>query len=396
MKLWKLIVLGVVVSVTALTALIWAFAAYETANLSPLSHDPRLTQDKWFEILRNAVTTAAALGVGVTLFLSYRRQLTAEQTQRVAADAQLTAAKAQQTAADALDVANRQHALDQDRRRDAISSNLRERYTKVAEQLGSEHLAVRLAGIYSLAALADDWADAGFPDERQVCINLLCVYYRSNQSQDAEEVRKEISEAISQTILDRLKGPDGGTKYWGGSTIKLTNGGESPVFRDLHLSEAGKLQIWQTRVASHRAIAGAHIGGDMQIIGKFGGSLVLTDVEVVETGSLWMGSGQDDSDTPKSIHFYSAILDGGRITIFTAGADVSFTDCKFQSGSLVAWVGAEGGHLKFSRCTFTSDVFQNVGLSGQSEALVAKNLTFLDCHFPAGVEQPQLFQPTPD
>src|SRR5438094_304555 len=48
-----------------------------------------------------------------------------------------------------------------------------ERYAKAAEQLGSDKAAVRLAGVYALAGLADDW-----PSGRQTCIDVLCAYLR--------------------------------------------------------------------------------------------------------------------------------------------------------------------------------------------------------------------------
>ncbi|MBC9718925.1 hypothetical protein H9Y04_41005 [Streptomyces sp. TRM66268-LWL] len=40
----------------------------------------------------------------------------------------------------------------------ADASQLAERYTTAAEQLGHDQAAVRLAGVYALARLADDWA----------------------------------------------------------------------------------------------------------------------------------------------------------------------------------------------------------------------------------------------
>ncbi|MEV4599478.1 pentapeptide repeat-containing protein [Amycolatopsis sp. NPDC049253] len=48
-----------------------------------------------------------------------------------------------------------------------------ERFAKAAEQIGSNTAAIRLAGVYAMAALADDW-----PEQRQVCIDVLCAYLR--------------------------------------------------------------------------------------------------------------------------------------------------------------------------------------------------------------------------
>lgn len=48
-----------------------------------------------------------------------------------------------------------------------------ERFARATEQLGSEQAAVRVAGVYALAGLADDW-----PAGRQTCVDVLCAYLR--------------------------------------------------------------------------------------------------------------------------------------------------------------------------------------------------------------------------
>jgi hypothetical protein len=48
---------------------------------------------------------------------------------------------------------------------------LNERSTTAAEQLGSDKPAVRLAGVYAMAGLADDWEE-----NRQTCVDVLCAY----------------------------------------------------------------------------------------------------------------------------------------------------------------------------------------------------------------------------
>ena len=51
---------------------------------------------------------------------------------------------------------------------------LNERFATAAEQLGSDKPpAVRLAGVYAMAGLADDW-----PENRQTCVDVLCAYLR--------------------------------------------------------------------------------------------------------------------------------------------------------------------------------------------------------------------------
>ncbi|MBT2511344.1 hypothetical protein J7I98_37125 [Streptomyces sp. ISL-98] len=55
----------------------------------------------------------------------------------------------------------------------ADDNQLAERYTTAADQLGHDEAAVRLAGVYAMARLADDWIE-----QRQVCIDVLCAYLR--------------------------------------------------------------------------------------------------------------------------------------------------------------------------------------------------------------------------
>jgi hypothetical protein len=51
---------------------------------------------------------------------------------------------------------------------------LNERFATAAEQLGSDKpAAVRLAGVYAMAGLADDWEE-----NRQTCVDVLCAYLR--------------------------------------------------------------------------------------------------------------------------------------------------------------------------------------------------------------------------
>jgi hypothetical protein len=51
---------------------------------------------------------------------------------------------------------------------------LNERYATASAQMGSDRPpAVRLAGVYALAGLADDW-----PENRQTCVDVLCAHLR--------------------------------------------------------------------------------------------------------------------------------------------------------------------------------------------------------------------------
>ena len=74
---------------------------------------------------------------------------------------------------------------------------LNERFATAAEQLGSDKPAVRLAGVYAMAGLADDWEE-----NRQTCVDVLCAYlrmpYEPDPGQDAPESQRLAFQAIRE------------------------------------------------------------------------------------------------------------------------------------------------------------------------------------------------------
>lgn len=139
------VLFGTVATTAAGSALLITFARLQ-ASLWVWQDGFFLTGDEWFNAARTTVTLVGIIGLGGAAFLAYRKQVSTELT----------------------------HLLEQ-------SSGLRDRYTTGAEQLGQDSAAIRLAGVYALASLADDWQDFGNPDERQVCIDLLCAYLRTDR-----------------------------------------------------------------------------------------------------------------------------------------------------------------------------------------------------------------------
>jgi uncharacterized protein YjbI with pentapeptide repeats len=63
---------------------------------------------------------------------------------------------------------------------------LNERFATAAEQLGSDKPASRLAGVYAMAGLADDWTG-----NRQTCVDVLCAYLRIPYEPDPGETAPE-------------------------------------------------------------------------------------------------------------------------------------------------------------------------------------------------------------
>src|ERR1700759_1294217 len=112
-----------------------------------------------------------------------------------------------------------QRALDEQRKQldrtleEQRTRTLNERFAGAAEQLGSERPAIRLAGVYAMAGLADDWEE-----NRQTCIDVLCAYLRlpydrapAEEGTKADrldflasrEVRHTVIKVISDHLMDR-------------------------------------------------------------------------------------------------------------------------------------------------------------------------------------------------
>jgi Pentapeptide repeats (9 copies) len=90
---------------------------------------------------------------------------------------------------------------------------LNERFDTVAEQLGSDKsAAVRLAAVYAMAGLADDWQD-----HRQTCVDVLCAYlrmpYEPEPGDDAPvekrlawQASREVRHTVIRVIAAHLNG----------------------------------------------------------------------------------------------------------------------------------------------------------------------------------------------
>src|SRR5215472_15488249 len=88
---------------------------------------------------------------------------------------------------------------------------LNERFATAADQLGSDKPAIRLAGVYAMTGLADDWEE-----NRQTCVEVLCAYlrmpYEPDPGQDAPEperlafgASREVRHTVIRVITAHLK-----------------------------------------------------------------------------------------------------------------------------------------------------------------------------------------------
>lgn len=146
------------------------------------------------------------------------------------------------------------------------------RYTTAAEQIAHDSAAIRLAGVYAIAALADDWMRNGSEGDRQVCIDLLRAYMRTEQDRSASSTpgpEREVRRTILTTINQRRMLPSGDEKSWTSCDCSLSKADLSY----LDLSELSLPGIDLTDAIMHRTrMMGTNLSG-----------AVLTRVRILHT-----------------------------------------------------------------------------------------------------------------
>ena len=125
--------------------------------------EPQLSATTLYDLLKVAFAVAVGIGGVVALVTAYRRQRVAEFAHELAARIEDRADRGEEE--------NQKLAARTEERE--ATRLLNERFATAAGQLGSESPAVRLAGIYAMAGLADNW-----PQRRQTCVDVLCAYLR--------------------------------------------------------------------------------------------------------------------------------------------------------------------------------------------------------------------------
>lgn len=169
--MWVLAVFWLIVAAALISSL---YLAFRTPSLLG-GEQSRAEQDA----LKLSLMCAAAVGTVLAGVYAYRKQQLEEASSRRADDAAL---------------------------------NLR--FTSASDQLGSQSAAVRLAGAYAMASLADDWIE-----QRQMCVNVICAYLRmENEGNDASETR--VREAITSIIRERTQA--GRTQSWSALDYDMT------------------------------------------------------------------------------------------------------------------------------------------------------------------------------
>ncbi|WP_157239216.1 pentapeptide repeat-containing protein [Catenuloplanes japonicus] len=327
-----------------------------------------------FDGLRAVLSLVAGLGAVVALTVAYRRQ--------------------------------RHHETAEQRENTKLFA---ERFAKAAELLGSAQAAVRLSGVYAMAALADDWK-AG----RQTCIDVLCAYIRmpyeppsdtadppsgssdptaQNADRDPREER-QVRHTVIRIIRDRLRPSIDKARAWQGHHFDFTgalfDGGDLTYIdlRDQTLLDFTNATLRGTVDFAHATFS----GGTVAFFGtRFSGGMASFFSATLSAGMLRFGdttlsdAAVDFGYTTISggtVYFGDVTLSGGSVFFGSAeisGGMVSFGRTKF-SGGTVDFSGGKlsgglldfgdavlsGGTVSFRGATFSDGIvgFGNVTLSG--------------------------------
>jgi uncharacterized protein YjbI with pentapeptide repeats len=142
-------------------------------------------------MIEASLAVIGGAGAAVALVVNYRRQQVLEEQNNRAAD---------QEAFDRNEVLARR---DIDRQ-----ETLTKHFSDFTNQLADDRVPVKLAGVYSLFRLADEWKE-----HRQQIIDVLCGYLRLPWPDENEEQATKVEQEVRQTILREMvaRMKEGGT-----------------------------------------------------------------------------------------------------------------------------------------------------------------------------------------
>ncbi|MDQ2815042.1 MAG: pentapeptide repeat-containing protein [Actinomycetota bacterium] len=225
---------------------------------------------------------------------------------------------------------------------------LNERFATAAGQLGDDKPpTVRLAGVYAMADLADDW-----PENRQTCVEVLCGYlrmpYGPDPGQDAPEperlsfrASREVRHTVIRVLTAHLK--DDAAVSWQGLNFDFTGA----VFDGGDFSDAvfsGGTVDFSDAVFSGGTVDFSHA--------RFSGGTVYFSHARFSGGRVDFSHARFSGGT---VYFSHAVFSGGRVDFFRAvfsGGRVAFAasgSFGFPAPSAVF----SGGQVDFSHARFS-------------------------------------------
>lgn len=349
---WKL-TLWVLLAVLVIALLISFFAFVLRNDPFPWNLQQKLSPSELGQVVQASVTTAAALGLGVTLLLSFRRQRTAEETQRTA--------EANHTTTLAL------LQLQQEQHNDARIASLREQQAQASEHLGNSAAAVQLAGVHSMASIIDSWRAGGYTQDVQAGINVLTGYRRMAEFSEKPDVAIAMDAAWS-AVTNRLRDTVPESERWKADID----------FRGITIPAEGVRNLVVDGIIVTFADSSVVLHDDVTVlpaqtvfehtIVKRNGVLDFSGAHLVSSSLVFLGA-----------RFFLGDLRLGLMS--SAGGHLRFTGCKFFMTRVSVPIRKAGTtRITFKDCTFEGGFLSFLG----AESL--DTVQFLNCKFKKDVE----------
>lgn len=360
-------------SITAVAGLVVVMTSVLAVLGFPhLQHTRALPLSQLLDVLKLVLGTVAGVGALFALVMAYRRQRLAEvaddrDQQRALLDAQRAVLEQERA------------LLEQQQAQEDRTRVFNERFGAASAQLGHDEPAVRLAGAYAMAGLADDWEQG-----RQTCIDVLCAFLRLPYAPDpgtnpaegehlgahataraAYLAAREVRHTVIRIIGNHLNGHT--DISWRGHDLDFTDvvfdGGDfrSATFVDAYVSFRrahfvdGVVNFGGARFAGTVDFDGAQFVG-----GRVNFRRALFDTGTADFGHVGFVGGSIDFSLARfsqgTVRFVGAQFAGGTVDFVGAefaGGTVDFGGAQFTGGK-VSFTGAWllDGMVDFSRTRY--------------------------------------------
>lgn len=248
---------------------------------------------------------------------------------------------------------------------------LTERFMKAAEQLGHVTPTVRLAGVYAMSDLADEWIE-----RRQTCIDVLCAHIRMHYDptppgspvdrqywHGERQVRQTIFRVIAAHLREESRVPWQGHDFdFAGAVI------DSADFHEIRISSGTVTFKGAVFPSGKVEFDGAVLSGgviDFSNATFSGGEVDFGTAKLAGTILHFFEAKLDDGHldfsyarlTEGKVNFDDMSLNGGRLSFNGAifsGGNAGF-DCSEFKGTYVDFrrTRFSDGHLAFGDCVFS-------------------------------------------
>jgi hypothetical protein len=222
-----------------------------------------------------------------------------------------------------------------------------ERFGRAADQLGAEQAAVRLAGVYAMAGLADDWGEG-----RQTWIDLLCAYLRMPYTPPASDPAPPAEPAAEPVPEAPASGPGRDAveeRQVRHTVLRLIRDHLRPTTDDAPRWHRHHFDL-TAAVIDGGDLSGIHVPADTTLDfsgGRFSSGTVTFFGAVFSGGTVTFSDATffDATSCGGMVDFRSAVFFGGTVDFFAArffGGMVDFRSAVFS-----------GGMVTFSAATFS-------------------------------------------